>query len=117
MLDLDLKFLAPHRLLKEFHVLSLIDGDPAISQHRLAGAVGLSPAMVNNYIKEFISRGLVEAQGDNNRSFRYYLTPKGLELKQSMMIDYLSEIQRLYSYTQTQMDRRPKGRKQKGPAL
>ncbi|MBU2552259.1 MAG: winged helix-turn-helix transcriptional regulator [Proteobacteria bacterium] len=108
MIDLDLKFLAPHRMLREYQVLCLIDDDSAVSQHRLAEAVGLSSAMVNNYIKAFVSRGLVEAEGNNNRSFRYYLTPQGRELKQSRMSGYLAEVARLYAMAHNQVARRLK---------
>ena len=106
MHGLNLQFLSPHRQLREFHVLSLIHEDAAISQHRLAESVGLSSAMVNNYIKEFISSGLVVARGANNRSIRYYLTDKGRDMMQDRRRRYLEEIFDLYESAYDEVARR-----------
>ena len=106
MLNLDLKFFAPHRILKEYQVLCLIDEDPSISQQRLAEAVGLSPAMVNNYVKAFIRQQLIEVGGANNRSFSYHLTPKGSALKRDRFKEYLTEIFHLLASIQNVIDRR-----------
>jgi DNA-binding MarR family transcriptional regulator len=69
----------PTQACRELEVLREIGRSSSVSQRGLARVAGVSATMVNAYIDDLVGRGLLEVHGETNRSYRYHLTPAGLE--------------------------------------
>ncbi len=69
----------PAPKLNKLHILTQIAADPGITQAELAQRCALSVAMVNNYMKELCSGGLLEYRRRSSKSISYYLTAAGKE--------------------------------------
>ena len=92
-----LKFFQPTPTLRELLILLEIEKNGNVTQMSLARKVGLVPAQINNYIRDFRDRGLVETRGENRRKTTYHLTKKGASLKKDLLFSYMEEIVKLYS--------------------
>lgn len=95
--DSALLFFSPTRRWKEFWLLTLIADNAALSQHRIARTIGISSAMTNTYIKDFIARGYLGTSGATNRSMRYGLTAAGRKAKRQLLHLYGREVARLHN--------------------
>lgn len=91
-----LKFFISSPLLKELLILSAIEKKPDVSQNKLAREVGLTPSMVNNYIRDLSEEQLISIKGKTNRTMSYNITPKGLQEKTSLLVAYTLETTGLY---------------------
>ena len=98
--------LLPGRLIREMLLLAEIESDPAISQNRMAGKVGLAPSMVNGYIRKMAEQGLLNKSGSNNRCITYHLTRTGRARRDELMRRYTIETVRLYKYAKHEFRRR-----------
>ncbi len=58
-------------------ILSMIAGDPHLTQAALSRHCGLSVSMVNNYMKELCEAGLIEYRRKSTKSVSYHLTAAG----------------------------------------
>lgn len=92
-----LKFFQATPTLRELLILLEIEKNGNVSQMALARKVGLAPAQINNYIRDFRDRDLVEIRGENRRKTTYHLTKKGASLKKDLLFSYMEEIVKLYS--------------------
>lgn len=76
-----------------YRILKLLEADPEVSQRTLAKELGISLGRANYCLKALIERGLVKAgnfRNSNNRSgYAYYLTPKGMEEKAKVTLQFL----------------------------
>jgi len=85
----------------DYHLLKLIDQNPAISQRELAGEMGLSLGKINYCLKAFIARGLVKAgnfrRSDNKLAYAYLLTPKGIEEKTKVTLRFFHRVEAEYA--------------------
>jgi DNA-binding MarR family transcriptional regulator len=70
-------------------ILTEIERNPAISQRRLAGEIGISVGMINWHIKRCISKGLIKLQQAPLRRYLYYLTPAGFVEKAELTARFL----------------------------
>lgn len=77
-----------------YKVFKLLETNPEISQRELAKALEVSLGKANYCIGALIDKGLVKAgnfkNSDNKRAYFYTLTPKGIEAKARMSIDFLA---------------------------
>lgn len=87
-------FLQPAKPLRQLLILLLIKKSGKISQAKIAKEVGIVPAMVNNYIKEFRREGLLRIDSMPRPS--YILTQKGEDKINELLFLYKNEIIRLY---------------------
>ncbi|MFN7954407.1 MAG: winged helix-turn-helix transcriptional regulator [bacterium] len=92
-------FLSPARPLRELWLLMSLGHDESLSQHRLARRVGLSPARVNEYLRELEERGWVAREGETNRTIRYRLTEAGRSARRDAFLAFCGEMVRLYGHT------------------
>lgn len=92
-------FLSPARPLRELWLLMALGHDEHSSQHRLARRVGLSPARVNEYLRDLEERGWVAREGDTNRTIRYHLTDDGRAARRDAFLSFCGEMVRLYGHT------------------
>jgi len=97
MLITDGLYLKPSKSSRILAILDALSRDSSFSQFELGKRLNLSGAMVNQYLKQLQSDGLVEFLPVNGKSFRYFLTEEGHKSRQKMFSDYSSETVRLYS--------------------
>jgi DNA-binding MarR family transcriptional regulator len=91
------QFLIPTKEFRRLSILLAIQGNPEISQHKIARLVRLSSSMVNVYIKQFQRENLITVTGSTNRTQKYHLTPSGQSKLMDFLLSYSAEIIRLYS--------------------
>lgn len=92
----DLRFFKPSPFFNRLLILSAIGENPAVSQHTLAHGVGITPTMVNSYIRELEKRRLITIKGATNRTMSYNLTARGVREKMSLLVAYNLETTALY---------------------
>ncbi|WP_319542235.1 winged helix-turn-helix transcriptional regulator [uncultured Pseudodesulfovibrio sp.] len=97
MLITDGCYLKPSKSTRVLAILDALSRDSSLSQFELGRQLHLSGAMVNQYLKQLQSEGLVEFCPVNGKSYNYTLTDKGHQSRQRMFSDYSSETVRLYS--------------------
>jgi len=102
----DLRFFKPSPFFNRLLILSAIEENPAISQHTLAHGVGITPTMVNSYIRDLEKRRLITIKGATNRTMSYNLTARGLREKMSLLVAYNLETTGLYIDAKQEFARR-----------
>ena len=74
-------------------VLRHLEDHPDITQRELAVALDISLGKTNYCLKALINKGLIKAKNfknnDNKRAYLYILTPKGIETKARISVNYL----------------------------
>jgi EPS-associated MarR family transcriptional regulator len=93
-----------------YKILKELEANPEISQRELAKELGISLGKANFCIQALIEKGLIKARNfknsHNKKAYIYYLTPKGIEDKARVTVQFLkikmaeyhdlkSEIERL----------------------
>jgi DNA-binding MarR family transcriptional regulator len=100
-----MQFFRPSAALRELVLLFGIHQQARTTQSRLAKLAGIVPAMVNNYIKEFVAAGHVEVRGRTNRNMTYHLTEAGQARLSKLFRDYLNETVGLYIHAKDEIRR------------
>jgi EPS-associated MarR family transcriptional regulator len=76
-----------------YRILKLLEGDPHASQRRIADELGVSLGRVNFCLNALIDKGLVKANNfrnnANKRTYLYLLTPRGIEEKARVTLQFL----------------------------
>ena len=83
-----------------YKVLRQIEANPEITQRELAQKLGVSVGKVNYCIKALVQKGWVKANNfknnKNKAAYAYLLTPKGIENKAQITVNYLKAKVREY---------------------
>ena len=78
-----------------YNVLRLIEENPQITQRELAIAMGVSLGKVNYCLKAVLEKGWVKANNfknsNNKMAYAYLLTPKGIEAKTALSLQFLKK--------------------------
>jgi len=90
-------YLKPSKSTRVLAILDALSRDSSLSQFELGKRLNLSGAMVNQYLKQLQSSGMVEFLPVNGKSYRYTLTDRGQQSRREMFSDYSSETVRLYT--------------------
>lgn len=106
MLAKELRFIRPTRELRELQIMSEIEQNDRVSQRGLAKKTLVTSTMINNYITEMVSNGLLEVEGDTNRSFRYQLTDAGRSRKRELFFMASREIVQFYGLIKHEFKKR-----------
>lgn len=106
MLTRRFHFIEPARPYRELQILSEIARDPAVSQRSMAECALLGPTMVNRYVGEMQRQGLVKAEGETNRTFRYRLTPQGSYRRDELFHLASKEVVQFYGLIKREFRRR-----------
>jgi DNA-binding MarR family transcriptional regulator len=106
--DKRLQFFRPSAALRELALLFGIRQESHTTQSRLAKLAGIVPAMVNNYIKEFVAAGHVTVRGRTNRNMTYHLTDEGQTRLSELFRLYLNETVGLYIHAKDEIRSRLK---------
>ncbi|MBY0579461.1 MAG: MarR family EPS-associated transcriptional regulator [Burkholderiales bacterium] len=76
-----------------YKILKHLETNPEISQRKLAKELGISLGRANYCLKALIEKGLVKANNFRNMKNRsgyvYFLTPKGIEEKARITLQFL----------------------------
>jgi DNA-binding MarR family transcriptional regulator len=83
--------------LNRFNILDQLGSNARLTQAELARRCDLSVAMVNNYMKELCSSGLLEYHRRSSKSISYHLTPSGREQLQTIQEELIQEMVSLFA--------------------
>ena len=93
----------PAPKLNQLHILQAIASDPKITQAELAQRCALSVAMVNNYMKELCSGGLLEYRRRSSKSISYHLTDAGKKAAHATEHELLQDLVKLFADAKQQV--------------
>ena len=97
MFLIDKKFLKPTKQARVLAILENLKADSCISQHDMAKNTDLSDAMINKYLKELNTQGLIDLRPLNGKSYSYEVTAGGEEQRAGLLGQYCAEIVQIYS--------------------
>lgn len=76
-----------------FTLLRILEKNPKFTQRDLSREMGISLGKVNYCIKKLVEKGWIKANNFRNSkdklSYKYLLTPKGIEEKSKLTISFL----------------------------
>ena len=76
-----------------YHVLKFIESNPEMTQRELASELDVSLGKVNYCLKAMVEKGWIKVQNfkksNNKLAYLYLLTPKGIEQKASVTVNFL----------------------------
>ena len=77
-----------------YRIFKLLDDDPSLTQRRMAEQMGISLGKFNYCLKELVKKGFVKIDrfksSDNKAAYMYLLTPKGIEQKAKITVNFLN---------------------------
>lgn len=83
-----------------YQLLKLLEQNPSLNQRELAKAMGLSLGKTNYCLNALIEKGLVKAanfkRSKTKINYAYFLTPKGLDEKARVTVQFLKRKQEEY---------------------
>lgn len=101
-----------------YSLLKTLENNPSLSQRDLAKRLGISLGKVNFCLNALVEKGCVKVNNfrnsDNKLAYAYLLTPRGVEQKARMTVEFLQiklqEYQRLQrEIEELKMEARQKG--------
>jgi EPS-associated MarR family transcriptional regulator len=91
-----------------YKILKQLEANPEISQRELAKGLGISLGKANFCIQALIERGFVKAKNfrnsQNKKAYIYFLTPKGIEEKASITLQFLKFKMAEYQALKTEIE-------------
>lgn len=76
-----------------YRILKLLEARPDLNQRAVAAELGISLGKVNYCLRALIEKGLLKANNfrnnQNKRAYAYFLTPKGMEEKARITVQFL----------------------------
>ena len=76
-----------------YRLLKYLADNPSATQRELARELGVSVGKVNYCLRALVDKGLVKVRNfrnnENKSSYAYLLTPKGIEEKVTVTLDFL----------------------------
>lgn len=92
-----------------YKILKELEANPEISQRELAKELGISLGKANFCIQALIEKGLIKARNfknsHNKKAYIYYLTPKGIEDKARVTMQFLKIKMDEYYELKTEIER------------
>jgi len=92
-----------------FTLLRILDKNPEFTQRDLSKEMGVSLGKVNYCIKKLVEKGWVKANNFRNnkdkRSYKYLLTPKGIEEKSKLTISFLYQKMEEYEILKNEINK------------
>ncbi len=89
-------------------VLRHIEANPEITQRELAQELGVSLGKVNYCLKALMQKGWIKAKNfknsNNKAAYAYLLTPKGIERKTRITVEYLKRKTEEYNSLKAEID-------------
>lgn len=92
-----------------YRIMKLIETNPEISQRQLAKELGVSVGKINYCMNALIERGMVKAKNfvnsNNKAGYAYFLTPKGVEEKLTLTVNFLKRKQKEYEELKLEIEK------------
>jgi len=93
---------------QQFQILRELEREPRVSQRRLAEDLGISLGKVNYCLQALIHKGWIKAtnfkNSQNKAAYMYLLTPRGLESKTLLAMQYLQVKIREYEALRVEIE-------------
>lgn len=106
LMNRNFSFFKPTRNYRELIILSEVEKDATVSQRTLSKKARVSATMINTYLTTMAERGLIQTDGNTNRTYRYALTDTGKALKNSLFFQCSREIIQMYGLMKQEFQRR-----------
>lgn len=91
-----------------YKILKELEANPEVSQRELASGLGISLGKANFCIQALIKKGFVKARNfrnsQNKKAYIYFLTPKGIEEKASITLQFLKYKMAEYQTLKTEIE-------------
>jgi EPS-associated MarR family transcriptional regulator len=91
-----------------YRLLKLLEQNPSMNQRELAEELGISLGKTNYCLKALIEKGWVKAgnfgRSNNKLKYAYLLTPKGIEEKARVTVQFLKRKQLEYETLQKELE-------------
>ncbi len=91
-----------------YKILKELEANPEVSQRELARGLDISLGKANFCIQALIEKGLVKAKNfrnsQNKKAYIYLLTPKGIEEKASITLQFLKYKMAEYQALKTEIE-------------
>ena len=101
-----------------YTLLKILNENPGLSQRDLAKKLGISLGKVNFCIKALVAKGSVKINNfrnsDNKLAYAYLLTPRGVEQKARMTVQFLKYKMQEYGRLKAEIEELQKEAEQKG---
>lgn len=83
-----------------YQLLKLLEQNPSLNQRELAKAMGISLGKTNYCLNALIEKGLIKVtnfkRSKTKMNYAYFLTPKGLDEKARITVQFLKRKQQEY---------------------
>lgn len=77
----------------DYRLLNLLDSSPRLTQRELARELGVSLGKINYCVSALIDKGWIKASNfrnsNNKLAYAYLLTPRGIEQKTAITVQFL----------------------------
>lgn len=101
-----------------YGLLKTLENNPSLSQRDLAKRLGISLGKVNFCINALVGKGCLKVNNfrnsDNKLAYAYLLTPKGVEQKARMTVEFLQIKVQEYERLRAEIDELQREAEQKG---
>ena len=101
-----------------YGLLKTLENNPSLSQRDLAKHLGISLGKVNFCINALVEKGCLKVNNfrnsDNKLAYAYLLTPKGVEQKARMTVEFLQIKVQEYERLRAEIDELQREAEQKG---
>lgn len=101
-----------------YGLLRTLEDNPGLSQRDLAKRLGISLGKVNFCLNALIAKGCLKVNNfrnsDNKLAYAYLLTPKGVEQKARMTVDFLQIKMREFERLQAEIEELRREAQQRG---
>jgi EPS-associated MarR family transcriptional regulator len=91
-----------------YKLMRLLEANPGMSQRAVARHLGISLGKVNYCLKALVRKGWIKAanfkNSHNKAAYMYLMTPRGLEQKASLTMEYLQIKMREYESLRTEIE-------------
>ncbi len=91
-----------------YHLLRLLEANPEMSQRAVARELGISLGRVNYCLQALVRKGFVKASNfknsNNKAAYMYLLTPRGIEQKAKLAIEFLTIKVREYERLRAEIE-------------
>jgi len=91
-----------------YKLMRLLDANPGMSQRDVARELGISLGTTNYCLQALIQKGWIKAtnfkNSQNKAAYMYLLTPRGLECKAALTVQYLQAKMREYEVLRLEIE-------------
>ncbi len=77
-------------------ILEHIENEPETTQATLAEKIGVAVGTVNWHLKRLIAKGYIKVKRAERKKLNYLITPEGIALRASLLVDYIQSSMALY---------------------